>query len=148
MPVKVAASGFSYNVANAYLNATWIGTLGDYPISWLAQPCFLIGLAVFVVGYVMNRHADAVLRALRGPGETGYKIPVGGMYRWISCPNYFGEFLIWTGWAIATWSLAGLSFAVFTAANLGPRAMANHRWYQDTFDDYPVDRKAVVPFLL
>ena len=56
--------------------------------------------------------------------------------------------MIWTGWAIATWSLAGLSFAVFTAANLVPRALANHRWYRETFPDYPRTRRAVIPWLL
>ena len=67
------------------------------------------------------------------------------MYEWVSCPNYLGEVLTWVGWTIATWSLAGLSFAVFTAANLVPRGMANHRWYQKTFEDYPSERRAVMP---
>ena len=70
------------------------------------------------------------------------------MYGFVSCPNYLGEVMIWTGWAIATWSLAGLSFAVFTAANLVPRALANHRWYRETFPDYPRTRRAVIPWLL
>ena len=52
-------------------------------------------------------------------------------------PNYLGEIVEWTGWALATWSLAGLAFAVYTAANLAPRAVANHDWYLSTFDDYP-----------
>jgi len=85
---------------------------------------------------------------LRKPGETGYRIPQGGLYGLISCPNYFGELVIWTGWTIATWSLAGLSFAVFTAANLVPRALANHRWYKNTFAEYPSERRAVFPFVL
>ena len=70
------------------------------------------------------------------------------MYRHVSCPNYLGEMLEWTGWAVLTWSLAGTAFAVFTAANLVPRAMAIHRWYRDKFPDYPVERKAVIPFLV
>ena len=51
-----------------------------------------------------------ILRNLRAPGETGYKIPVGGLFRWVSSPNYFGELLEWTGWAIATWSIPGVAF--------------------------------------
>ena len=85
---------------------------------------------------------------LREPGETAYRIPRGGLYRFISCPNYFGELVQWAGWAVATWSLAGLSFAVFTAANLVPRALSHHRWYRSEFDDYPEGRHAVVPFVL
>ena len=54
----------------------------------------------------------------------------------------------WSGWAVATWSLAGLAFALYTVANLAPRAMANHRWYRETFPDYPSDRRALVPYVL
>ncbi|HCB40998.1 MAG TPA: 3-oxo-5-alpha-steroid 4-dehydrogenase, partial [Gammaproteobacteria bacterium] len=61
---------------------------------------------------------------------------------------YLGEIITWSGFALASWSLAGLSFVVFTMANLVPRALANHRWYQETFSDYPKDRRAVIPYIL
>jgi 3-oxo-5-alpha-steroid 4-dehydrogenase 1 len=89
-----------------------------------------------------------VLRALRAPGERGYKIPKGGLYEWVSCPNYLGEMIEWTGWALATWSVAGLAFAVYTIANLAPRAVAHHRWYRMQFPEYPPGRKAIIPFVL
>lgn len=147
-PVSVVAMGFFFNIVNAYVNARWIGELGGYTAAWLADPRLWLGAGLFALGYKINRRADAVLAGLRRPGETGYKIPRGGLYERISCPNYFGELLEWTGWAIATWSLAGLSFALFTAANLIPRALAHHRWYHEKFAAYPRDRKAVIPFVL
>jgi protein-S-isoprenylcysteine O-methyltransferase Ste14 len=70
------------------------------------------------------------------------------MYRFVSAPNYLGELIEWTGWAVLTWSAAGATFAFFTAANLVPRALTHHRWYRETFDDYPPERRAIVPFLL
>ena len=79
------------------------------------------------------------------PTPQEYKVPQGGFYRWVSSPNYFGEIVQWIGWAIATWSLAGLSFAVWTVANLAPRARANHRWYQENLPGYPPERKALIP---
>ncbi len=148
MALSVIGMGFLFNGINAWVNAVQVGELGHYELSWLWSPPFLIGASIFVAGYAINHHADEVLRTLRAPGETGYKIPQGGLYRYVSCPNYLGELLEWVGWAIATWSLAGLSFAVFTAANLVPRALANHRWYLETFPDYPKDRRAVLPGLL
>lgn len=147
-PASVVAMGFSFNLVNAYVNARWISELGSYTAGWLLDPRLWIGLTLFVVGYRINRWADAVLAGLRKPGETGYKIPRGGLYELISCPNYFGELVQWIGWAIATWSVAGLSFAVFTAANLVPRAISHHRWYREKFPEYPRGRRAVVPFLL
>ncbi|TFH25544.1 MAG: DUF1295 domain-containing protein [Myxococcales bacterium] len=148
IPVAIVGSGFAFNMVNSYLNGTWVGSYGSYPDSWLGDPRFVLGVTLFVVGFFINRRSDAILRNLRKPGETGYKIPTGGLYGIVSCPNYLGELMIWTGWAIATWSLAGLSFAVFTAANLVPRALSNHRWYKEKFEDYPPGRKAVIPFVL
>ena len=46
------------------------------------------------------------------------------------------------------WSLAGLAFALYTTANLAPRAVDHHKWYRDTFPDYPTDRRALVPHVL
>ena len=62
--------------------------------------------------------------------------------------DYLGEILEWAGWALATWSLAGSDFAVFTLANLLPRALANHGWYQKEFADYTSSRRALIPYLL
>jgi protein-S-isoprenylcysteine O-methyltransferase Ste14 len=148
MPVLIALLATGFNLLNAYINARWVADLGEYPTSWLREPRFLAGVALFLAGFAMNLSADRTLRRLRTPGETGYRIPRGGMYRWVSCPNYLGEIVEWCGWALATWSLPGLAFATYTAANLGPRAVANHRWYQRTFPDYPPERRALVPGLL
>jgi protein-S-isoprenylcysteine O-methyltransferase Ste14 len=100
---------------------------------------------LFAAGYIINRQSDGILRGLRRPGESGYKVTDRGFYRWVSCPNYLGEVVIWLGWALATWSPAGLVFAAWTVANLVPRAKANHAWYRANFPDYPPNRKALVP---
>lgn len=149
MPLVIVGSGFLFNSLNAYLNGRYLFTYsGGYPLSWLGDTRFLIGGALFVSGYVVNRWADHTLRQLRRPGESGYSIPYGGLYRWISCPNYLGEIVEWTGWAIATWSLPGLAFAVWTTANLLPRARVHHQWYQEQFPNYPAERRALIPRLL
>jgi 3-oxo-5-alpha-steroid 4-dehydrogenase 1 len=148
MPVAVVLMAIAFNVLNAYVNAWWIGGLGSYQTDWLTGPRFIGGFALFAAGLALNLRSDRALRRLRRPGETGYKIPQGGAYRWVSCPNYLGEILEWTGWAIATWSVGGLAFAVYTAANLAPRALQNHRWYEQKFADYPPDRRALIPYLI
>jgi 3-oxo-5-alpha-steroid 4-dehydrogenase 1 len=146
MPLVIMVSAIFFNAANAYINGRYIFTFStSYTGEWLTDPRFIIGVVVFVIGYIINRRADLVLRNLRQPNEIDYKIPYGGMYRWISCPNYFGEILIWSGWAIATWSLVGLAFAVWTMANLIPRARSHHTWYQSYFPAYPQERKALIP---
>ncbi|MDH4125180.1 MAG: DUF1295 domain-containing protein [Gammaproteobacteria bacterium] len=148
MPWAIVCMALGFNSINAYINARWISHFGNYAESWLASPAFLFGLALFLAGWMINRHADRMLLQLRGDGESGYRIPQGGLYRLVSCPNYLGEMLEWIGWAVLTWSTAGLAFAVFSIANLLPRAIANHRWYQTEFAGYPSERKAVIPFVL
>ena len=146
MPVLIPLMGFIFNASNAYLNGRYLFFLsGGYPFSWLADPRFITGLVLFVAGYSTNRWADRALFSLRTSGEIGYKIPYGGLFGWVSCPNYLGEIIEWVGWAIATWSLPGLSFAVWTIANLVPRARAHHAWYRASFPDYPKKRKALIP---
>ena len=148
MPIVLMLMAITFNTLNAYINARWISAFGTYATGWLTDPRFLAGAALFLVGYAVNLHSDRTLRGLRRPGETDYKIPYGGAYRWVSCPNYLGEIVEWLGWALATWSLAGLAFALYTMANLAPRAIAHHHWYRKQFDDYPSERRALVPYLL
>lgn len=148
MPLSVALMGLSFNLANSYLNGRWLFTLGpELGAGWLLDPRFLLGAALFLAGFAVNLHADTVLLGLRRPGETGYKVPRGGLYRFISCPNYFGEIVEWCGFALASWSPAGLAFALWTAANLGPRARSHHQFYRDRVPGYPTERRALLPFL-
>jgi protein-S-isoprenylcysteine O-methyltransferase Ste14 len=148
MPLSIVMMSILFNLANGYLNARWIYTLGpERPAAWLADPRFIGGVALFVIGSAINRQSDRILFNLRKPGERGYRIPYGGFYRFVSCPNYLGELVEWTGWALCTFSPAGLAFALASAANLLPRARTHHRWYKETFADYPRERKAIVPFL-
>ncbi len=145
MPLIVAGSGFIFNAVNAYINARFISEFGHYDLAWLGDIRFLAGLAVFIGGMVLNLHSDGILLRLRKANASGYKIPEGGAFRFVSCPNYLGEILEWAGWALATWSLSGLAFFLFTAANLVPRARSNHKWCKETFAAYPARRKALIP---
>ncbi|MGD8760056.1 MAG: DUF1295 domain-containing protein [Anaerolineales bacterium] len=148
MPVVILALAMVFNASNTLLiGYDLFVRSGPYGVEWLKNPKFLLGLGVFVAGFTINRHADRVLRNLRAPGESGYRLPTKGLYRWISCPNYLGEITEWIGWAIATWSLSGLAFAVWTFANLAPRARAHHQWYREHFSEYPAERKALVPLV-
>ena len=147
MALVIAAMAFVFNCLNAYVVARWISHLGEYRSDWLRDPRFVAGALVFFAGFAIHYRADGMLIALRRPGETGYRVPRGWLFEYVACPNYFGEIVQWLGFALATWSLAGLAFAVFTAANIGPRAFSNRRWYRENFPDYPPERKALIPFV-
>jgi hypothetical protein len=147
IPVFVVFSAVFFNLVNGFLNGFYLGELQP-PTLELAHPRFIAGLAIFLTGAAINLGADQVLLGLRKPGETGYKIPHHPLFRRISCPNHFGEIIEWAGFALMAWNIPALSFAIWTAANLIPRAISHHRWYREHFEEYPEERRAVIPFVL
>jgi protein-S-isoprenylcysteine O-methyltransferase Ste14 len=149
IPILIVLFAFCFQMVNGYLNGMALGMYGtQYESGWLSQPNFLIGLCFFVIGWLINVSSDEILLRLRKPQETNYLIPRGGLYKWVSCPNFLGEIILWSGWAIMCWNLAALSFAIWTVSNLVPRALAHQRWYRTVFADYPANRKAIFPGLL
>jgi protein-S-isoprenylcysteine O-methyltransferase Ste14 len=149
VPVSIVLAAFCFQLINPYLQARYLFSVApEYPVAWLWDSRFLAGTILFAIGWVVTVQSDAILRSLRAGGDRQYHIPRGGLFRWVSCPNYFGELLEWSAWALLTWSLPGAVFAFWTAANLVPRALAYHRWYREEFPDYPSGRKAVVPWVL
>jgi protein-S-isoprenylcysteine O-methyltransferase Ste14 len=146
-PLLLVVFAFIFNSLNGYANGMFLSNGAAAGMDFLSSLRVCIGIALFAAGFLTHVWADRDLRRLRKPGEIGYKIPRGGLWEYVANPNYFGEITQWCGWALATWSLPGLAFAVFTIANLVPRAWANRRWYQDTFEDYPSGRKSVIPFV-
>ena len=146
IPVVVVTMAVVFNTVNGYINGRFLFTFApSYEAAWLADPRFVSGFALFVVGYIVNRRSDWLLRRRRLQNAGQYCRIDDGIFKYICCPNYLGEILIWSGWAVATWSLAGLSFAAWTIANLVPRARAHLHWCREYWSDYPEDRKAVIP---
>lgn len=143
-------AGMPLNAANGFINGWFISQFGEhlYSSEWLSDPRFIAGIAIFFSGFFLAKQSDRILARLRKPGETDYKIPYGGGFRWVSNPHYLGEFIQWCGFALACWSLPGLAYALMTLANLLPRALSNHRWNKQHFPDYPKERKAFIPFVL
>jgi len=149
IPVLIVASAIFFNLVNGFVNGTFLGNFaGGYTDDYFTSPRFIIGLLVFITGAFINNQSDTILINLRKPGETGYKLPQGGLFGLVSCPNMFGEIVEWLGFAIMVGSLPAWSFALWTAVNLIPRAIDHHKWYLEKFIDYPKARKAVIPFLV
>jgi len=145
MALIVAVLAFTFNAVNASIQALWIFKFTTYDNNWLYSFPFIAGLIIFFIGMYINIKSDNILFGLRREQDQGYHIPEGFLFNKISNPNYFGEMIEWLGWAIMTWNLAGLIFFIWTVANLLPRAVANHNWYLDKFDNYPEERKILIP---
>ena len=144
IPIAIVASAFFFNVINGILNGYFIATIPFESISFI---CILIGFIIFIIGLYINISSDNTLIKLR-TNQKGYVIPKGGLFNYVSCPNFFGEIIEWLGFAIMTLNLGSISFLIWTICNLIPRSKAHHKWYKENFENYPSKRKAVIPYLL
>ncbi|HDO28147.1 MAG TPA: 3-oxo-5-alpha-steroid 4-dehydrogenase [Bacteroidetes bacterium] len=149
MPWSIVFMALFFNLINGFLNGYWFGWLTPvYPLSWLADWRFIFGVLLFFAGMYINMSSDNTLLGLRKGGKRGYYIPYGGLFNYVSSPNLLGEIIEWMGWAMMSWCLPSFSFALWTMANLIPRAIDHHRWYKRKFNNYPEERKAVIPFVI
>ena len=155
MPLSIVLMGVTFNSINAFMQAGWLFCLSKnvdpypYTTAWLTTPQFIIGTLLFLVGMGININSDRVIRQLRKPGDTRHYLPSRGLYRYVTSANYFGEFVEWCGFAILTWSWSGAVFALWTFANLAPRA---HRIYKRYLSEFPDEmsahpHKRMIPFI-
>ena len=155
MPIVIMLFSVIWNIVNGYIQGEWLFHLAPkyfpemYTIEWLYDPRFIIGTIVFFSGWIINMHSDHVIRHLRQPGDTNHYLPKKGLYKYVTSANYFGEITEWLGFAILTWSFAGLLFWWFTCCNLVPRANSIYLKYEKEFPD-EFDRKKlkrIIPFI-
>lgn len=146
IPLPVMLMAFMFCSLNGYIQCRSLTrhlVIGREGLEWQSQ----VGFFLFLAGLCINVDADSRLRNLRKPGETGYKIPQGGMFEYVSGANFFGEIVEWIGYAIIMkGAMPAVTFALCTACNIGPRALAHHAWYKTKFENYPKKRAALIPF--
>lgn len=151
MPIGIVLMGLLFNTINAGLIGLWIFELApaSYYEGWFSDPRMWIGTAIFFAGMFINMQADHIVRNLRKPGDKRHYIPRGGMFRYVSSANYFGEIVEWCGFAIASWSLTGLLFVWWTFANLAPRSASLYKRYEKEFGEEftSLKRKKIIPFI-
>lgn len=143
MPLAIVLSAFFFNIVNGSINGYFLSNINLNSVSIL----LIIGFLLFVTGLYVNISSDNKLINLRKI-KKGYFVPKGGLFKYISCPNFFGEILEWFGFALMTFNIGSLSFFIWTCCNLIPRALAHHTWYKNKFNEYPKERKAILPFLI
>ena len=182
--ILVPLTGILFNVTNGSLLGSYLSseTTMSYLIHQKSSRSFWLGIGLWLFGFVGNLYHDEILFKIRRKAkskgkfkqESGehYAIPTGGLYTWISYPNYFCEWLEWLGFAIAT---APLPFPISVTPSsllsssqlwlptltppyiflinliclMLPRAYRGHQWYILRFGDrYPPERKAAIPLVL
>ena len=95
VPLMIFVVSLIFCAINGYMQSRYLLHYYSYTDQWFYDPRFIIGVVMFLFGMAINIHSDAILRGLRKPNETGYKIPKGvreylshyfvncSLFRWI-----------------------------------------------------------------
>eukprot|EP01084_Bolivina_argentea_P008911 16670_1 len=77
-----------FTTINGFLQGLCLIQFDEYKILNMKSINFILGVIIFVIGMLINLQSDSILRNLRKPGETGYKIPYGGMFNYVTAAKY------------------------------------------------------------
>ena len=127
-------------------NVQWKSWAINTEESHAAAVFVLVGVPIWLAGEIGNGVAHLALRDQKGPRSW----PKGAMFSHVSCPHYLFEIISWIGWAVVTGvnTAAPVVYAVVASAILVSYGLERHWAYQRKYKDYPVGRKAVVPFVV
>ncbi|MBE3049758.1 hypothetical protein IMZ48_46135 [Candidatus Bathyarchaeota archaeon] len=156
MAVWMEGSG-TLNPSSSFMKQSWYSLtlhlaslLSHQPqdATTLATPRTIAAIALFIAASIQQHRAHTHLASLRK-----YTLPHEGLFRYIVCPHYTCECLIYVALAAAAAPdgrlfngtlLAGL---FFVAANLGATANNTGVWYAEKFGAGRVPRWRMVPFV-
>jgi len=148
MPLEIIFLAFAFTSVNATIQNRSVFLFSHYNLDHLTHTSFVMGFVLFFLGMFINIYHDYLMINMK-KGSSGYVIPNGGLFNYISCPNYFGEIIEWLGYALCCQTISGWIFVFGTFSNLFPRALEYHKWYHNKFqNEYPKSRKAIFPFLI
>lgn len=76
-------------------------------------------------------------------------MPDGGFFDFVSSPHMFFEIMMYTTLTVILAGNSSWWFAfLWVVSNQISSAWLTHKWYLDTFKDYPKDRRAIIPGIL
>lgn len=116
----------------------------------LPQPSLqmAIGLALWVVGVGGNFWHHRILANLRKPGETGYKLPKGGLFGLVATPHYLMEVVGWWGFVLVLGHASDAVIAWTMMLYLAGRSHNTLKWYRERLgDEVPAGWKRMIPFV-
>lgn len=100
--------------------------------------------------HVLNNILANLRRNQKGAVVTDkHLLPEGDLFDQVSCPHYLMEILIYSVYTGMFWWRHSVVNAIwlFVFVNQTFSAYFSHRWYQETFPNYPKERAPIFPFL-
>lgn len=107
----------------------------------------LLGLLLWCIGLGGNAYHHWLLANLRVPGETGYKVPRGGLFPWVACPHYLFELIGWVGFSLVMSHITSWVILFTMSCYLAGRSYSTLRWYRERDLDIPSGWRRLIPFV-
>jgi very-long-chain enoyl-CoA reductase len=142
-PIDLVTVMFIMGIYSAVAALTGWLTKTAPVLDWL----FVAGGVLFLFSEAANFWHHKILADLRENRE-GYFIPAGGFFNSLTCPHYFFEVLAWIGVAMMSHQVAMILVMIAMHNYLAARAYKTREWYVEKFDDFPTDRKLILPGIL
>jgi len=129
-----AAVGFNVNIP----------TTEDLPL-WHV----IVGFPWFCSFMVLNFICHMRLKYMRPKGTNAFVIPHGGLFEYITCPNYFCEIMTWVGFNILTgFTPAGVAFNIVGTLQMIKWASERRQKFIKLFGSkWPKKRYVLFPFI-
>ncbi len=110
-------------------------------------------ILLFFWAYLHQYRCHYILGQLRkgGKNKSQYTIPTGDWFEFVSSPHFFTEMLIYLALTLCQavnnpktpmWLVFLTTCCILTAS-----ARQTQQWYREKFDDYPKERKIVIPYV-
>ncbi|KAF3420306.1 hypothetical protein E2986_10488 [Frieseomelitta varia] len=113
----------------------------------------LICAIIFVLSSCVQFRTNLILNKLRRNKDgkinsTTYKIPHGGLFKYISGALQLTEIIIYITLSIILWQSSTYHYVTtWVLINQTSTAVLTHRWYIETFKNYPTSRKILLPYI-
>lgn len=107
-------------------------------------------LSMFFVFEFFNFKCHMMQKKAKEESKGEYKILPGNYgFQWVSCANYFWEFLSWTAFSLFTGTWNSWVFTLCGFSIMTKWALEKHRNFKNLFgNEYPKNRKAMLPFII
>ena len=140
MPLAIALMAIGFNGVNAGINGI-ISSTPTYGAEWLLDPRFIVGLP-YSRG-MSNPQSDSILRNLRENKRAKSlwrRVPMGQL------PQLHGRNHRMAWFRLMTWSIYVL-LSYMDNCQSRPQSSGSPQLVPKTFDDYPQNRRALIPGL-
>jgi len=108
-----------------------------------------LGFPWFCCFMTLNFICHMRLKYMRPKGTNAFVIPHGGLFEYITCPNYFCEIMTWFGFNILTgFTPAGVAFNIVGAWQMYQWATQRRDKFRKMFGkQWPENRYVLFPFI-